>query len=228
MRERVAIVGATGIGRYYALWWFLKGAQVCAFAGTTEQSVAGSTSAIAGLFPFSRRGYTQVETMLEQERPSIVDIYQLPEFHFDHARATLETGASVLCEKPFALAADSGVESSLEHVIALRELAESRGARLAVCNQYAEAAPRFRGILKAQGDAGPLTHLLQLKNLTGCFASTYESRKSVVPHFLLPFQRPQAPMCCATWAVAPRRTLVRLCPPRLWFRCESRSLFPAL
>jgi predicted dehydrogenase len=157
MSERVAIIGTTGIGRYHALWWFLEGAEVCAFVGTTEQSVADSAFALGELFSFAGRGYTQVEAMLEQERPSIVDVCSPAEFHFLHARAALESGASVFCEKPFVLGEDTGLKSSREQAMALGELAQSKGLRLAVCTQYAEAAPLLKGMLEAGGDAAPLT-----------------------------------------------------------------------
>ena len=56
---RVAIAGASGIGKHHAKWFHQAGAQVVGFCGSNEASVAATSKALKGLFPFSGRGGAQ-------------------------------------------------------------------------------------------------------------------------------------------------------------------------
>ena len=35
-KQKVAVIGAKGIGRHHAKWWHTEGVEVCAFAGTSS------------------------------------------------------------------------------------------------------------------------------------------------------------------------------------------------
>lgn len=141
---RVAVVGATGIGRHHANWWHLEGAEVCAFVGRTAESVAKTGSMLCETFGISARGYTNLSDMLAREQPDIVDVCSPNPFHYEHTRAALEAGCSVLCEKPFVYEPGVPRETLLEKAQELVELANTRGLRLGVCTQYSAGA----GILK--------------------------------------------------------------------------------
>lgn len=139
-RTRVAIVGASGIGKHHANWWSLEGAEVCAFVGTTKASVERSAQILRGLFSFEGHGYTSIETMLEEAAPDIVDVCSPPGHHYAHARAALEHGCHVLCEKPFVYEEGAAREAILDQGRELQQLAQARGKQLAVCTQYSAAA----------------------------------------------------------------------------------------
>ncbi|MCC6486037.1 MAG: hypothetical protein IT364_00925, partial [Candidatus Hydrogenedentes bacterium] len=72
--KRVAVLGASGIGKHHAKWWALEGAHVCAIAGSSEASVCKTAAGLQELFGFCGRGYGSVEALLERERPNIVDV----------------------------------------------------------------------------------------------------------------------------------------------------------
>lgn len=69
-----------------------------------------------------------VATLLERTRPDLVVVATPPALHFDHAKAALEAGAHVLCEKPFV--------PTLAEADQLIALASAKGRLLAVNNQY--------------------------------------------------------------------------------------------
>lgn len=138
---RVAIIGASGIGRHHAKWWAIEGAEICAFAGTSPISIERARQGLLELFPFSGNAYDSVTRMIEAERPAIVDICSPPRLHAEHCRMALEAGCHVLCEKPFVFDPAQSSESLLAEASAILELAASRNLRLGVCTQYAAGAP---------------------------------------------------------------------------------------
>ena len=80
---RVAIAGASGIGKHHAKWFHQAGAQVVGFCGSNEASVAATSKALKGLFPFSGRGYWDLDQMLAEETPDLLDVCLPNEAHFD-------------------------------------------------------------------------------------------------------------------------------------------------
>ena len=155
---RVAVIGARGIGKHHAKWWHIEGAEVCAFAGLNAGLQEKTLLGLRELFPFEGRAYTDVKTMLERERPDIVDVCSPPPCHYAHVRAVLESGCHVLCEKPFVY--DAKLESNAIRNQA-RELifsAQSRGLRLSVCTQYAAGATMLRRIWNDRRPGETVTH----------------------------------------------------------------------
>lgn len=140
---RVAIIGASGIGRHHGNWWTLEGAEVCAFAGTSDASVAKTREALQALFGFQGRGYTNVDEMLHAESPDIVDVCSPPSLHYEHARAALESNAHVLCEKPLVYDPTLSRETLMKQAEDLVALAERQGKRFGVCMQYVAGARIF-------------------------------------------------------------------------------------
>ena len=69
-----------------------------------------------------------VATLLKETRPDLVVVATPPGLHFEHAKAALEAGAHVLCEKPFV--------PTLAEADALIALSARQGRLLAVNNQY--------------------------------------------------------------------------------------------
>ncbi|HOJ32600.1 MAG TPA: Gfo/Idh/MocA family oxidoreductase [Candidatus Hydrogenedentes bacterium] len=141
---RVAVVGATGIGRHHANWWHLEGAEVCAFVGRTAESIEKTGAMLLETFRIPARGYTSLPEMLTKEQPEIVDVCSPNPCHYGHTKTALEAGCSVLCEKPFVYEPGASRETLLEKAQELVEIADTRGLRLGVCTQYSAGT----GILK--------------------------------------------------------------------------------
>ncbi len=145
-KTSVAVIGARGIGKHHAKWWQLEGAHVCAFAGTSDATVAETQAVLADLFGFDGRAYTDVGRMLDEERPDIVDVCSPPALHYEHVRMALEAGCHVLCEKPFVYRPDAPRKELLTQARELIALAESKEKRLGVCTQYAAGASILKRI----------------------------------------------------------------------------------
>ncbi len=158
-KRRVAVIGASGIGKHHAKWWAMEGAQVCAFAGRCSDSTAKTRCLLEDLFGFRGSGYVDVGEMLEKERPDIVDVCSPNALHHVHVRAALEAGCHVLCEKPFVYNPALTVPENLAQAGELADLAETRGLLLGLCTQYVMAArSALRAYRQVHGEA-PLTLL---------------------------------------------------------------------
>lgn len=139
-RPRVAVLGASGIGRHHANWWNMEGGEVVAFLGSSEQSVAETQAALSAQFGFAGKGYCDLATLLRDVRPDVVDICLPPAMHYEACRASLSAGCHVLCEKPFVFDAQLGGAELRRHGVELVRLARRQGLQLGVCTQYAVAA----------------------------------------------------------------------------------------
>lgn len=148
MAARVAIIGARGVGRHHARWWTLEGAEVCAIAGVSEETVAEARALLQESIGFRGRGYTDLGRLLREESPDFVDVCSPHPCHAEHVRAGLEAGCHVLCEKPFVFDPAVRPAELLAQARALITLAEEHGRQLAVCTQYAVAARIFRRLLE--------------------------------------------------------------------------------
>ncbi len=98
--KRVAVIGASGIGRHHAKWWHIEGADVCAFLGRSDASNRATTETLQNLFAFRGTGYTELQNLLDSQAPDIVDVCSPHPLHFQHARAAMLADCDVLCEKP--------------------------------------------------------------------------------------------------------------------------------
>lgn len=97
---RVAIIGASGIGKNHAVWFQKNGAHVCAFLGSTSESITRTSEVIAQRLGYTPCGYTGLSQLLETEKPDAACIASPPELHYQHAQICIEHGVAVLCEKP--------------------------------------------------------------------------------------------------------------------------------
>jgi hypothetical protein len=138
-RPRVAVLGASGIGRHHISWWQLEGAEVCAFLGRTQESIAATKPRLLN-GTFSGNTYTCLEELLDREKPDIVDVCLPPELHFAACRTALAAGSHVLCEKPFVYDENLSRQTMLEQAQQLTALAQEKQRLLGVCTQYAVAA----------------------------------------------------------------------------------------
>ncbi|MDX9974411.1 MAG: Gfo/Idh/MocA family oxidoreductase [FCB group bacterium] len=155
-RKRVAVVGAAGIGKHHANWWHIEGAEVCAVAGTSAESVAKAEAGLRALFPYNGRGYTSLATLLERERPDIVDICSPPGLHYEHTREALQSGCDVLCEKPFVYRPGASSEDLLREANELIALSRKKRSRLGLCVQYLLGARLFADMWRARFPEKPI------------------------------------------------------------------------
>ena len=140
---RVAIAGASGIGKHHAKWFHRAGAQVVGFLGRCRESAAATKRVLGDIFPFSGQGYWDLDRLLSEEAPDVVDVCLPNEAHFDCVKCALERGCHVLCEKPLVWHAD-GAEQTLMQARALVDLARQTNLHLGVCTQYAASLPNYR------------------------------------------------------------------------------------
>ena len=140
---RVAIAGASGIGKHHAKWYHAAGCDVVGFWGRSATSCAATAQSLKEIFPFDGMGFPDLAQMLTELAPDVVDVCLPNELHLDGAMAALESGCHVLCEKPMVWEAGARPEVLLERARSLVEAARSRGLQFGVCTQYAAALPDF-------------------------------------------------------------------------------------
>ncbi len=138
-RPRVALLGASGIGRHHLAWWQLEGAEVCAFLGRSQESLAATRPRLLN-GKFNGNAYTCLAELLAREKPDIVDVCLPPELHFSACRQALLAGCHVLCEKPFVYDQNLSSQALLEQAEQLAALAQEKQLLLGLCTQYAVAA----------------------------------------------------------------------------------------
>lgn len=139
-KQRVAVIGASGIGKHHAKWWAMEGAEVCAIAGASDVSVAKAAEGVKALFAFDGRTYTDVPAMLETECPDIVDVCSPGALHHAHTKTALQAGCHVLCEKPFVYDPELPHDELMGQARELVELARASELLLGVCIQYVVCA----------------------------------------------------------------------------------------
>ena len=102
---RVGIVGArrarTGLGPFVARELRAAGADVVAFAGTSEASVAAAAEGLSELGLPRARGHVGLDALLDAEELDALAILSPVETHAACLEAALAAGLHVLCEKPF-------------------------------------------------------------------------------------------------------------------------------
>ncbi len=155
-RPRVAVIGASGIGKHHANWWTLEGAHVCAIVGTRRESLEKAVDGLRKLFPFQGEAFTETGTMLREMQPDIVDVCSPPPWHAVHVRDALDHGCHVLCEKPFVYDPDLTTDECRKSAEALVELAAKNNRALALCIQYFEAGAILKSLWEAANCCEPL------------------------------------------------------------------------
>ena len=138
---RVAVLGASGIGKNHARWLHHHGCEVVAFLGTSTLGLAVTTAKLSQEFPFEGRGYTDLSELLAWEKPDAVVVSTPPELHQAQVKAALEAGAHVLCEKPLVDDPTLNHDTLRAQAQELVQLARERERVFAVQTQYAALVP---------------------------------------------------------------------------------------
>ncbi|MDA0745282.1 MAG: Gfo/Idh/MocA family oxidoreductase [bacterium] len=141
---RVAVIGAGGIGQHHARWYHLSGCEVVAFAGTSEASCARTRERLANYFGFNGQAYTNVERMLKEVTPDIVDVSSPYAMHREHVLAALQAGAHVVCEKPLCWDESKELDEILQDGREMVDAAAQAGRLMGVTAQYPSSIPVYR------------------------------------------------------------------------------------
>jgi len=166
---RIAIIGASGVGKHHAKWFASEGCQVAAFVGQTAESAKATEKALRDLFSFSGRGYTDVAEMLRCEKPDAVTVCSPHHLHHAHTVAALRAGAHVLCEKPIFWDTSMSAEEMLSHAADMIAEADKANRLLAVNTQYVAAVAPYEEVFRQQwGEPRPIKSVfLQMESKGG-------------------------------------------------------------
>ncbi len=145
---RVAAVGIGYFSQFHLQGWSdIEQADLVALCSRDQEALntAGDTYNVAAR-------YTDLETMLDQENPDLLDIITPPVTHVPFIKAAFERGIAVVCQKPFT--------TSLEEANAMADLSEKVGLPLIVHENF-RFQPWYTEI-KKRLDAGELGDLYQI------------------------------------------------------------------
>ncbi len=157
---KVAVLGASGIGRHHANWWNMEGASPIAFLGSSPESVEKTREKLHRMFGFEGRGYVDLAELLSTERPDIVDVCLPPRMHYAAVKQALEAGCHVLCEKPFVYDDDLSHEELLDQARELGRLSGRKGLMLGVCTQYVMVAKEIISLWKESHPGESITEFV--------------------------------------------------------------------
>ncbi len=145
---RIAVLGASGIGKFHCGWWKAEGCEPVAFLGSTAESVKTTAAKLSDMFGIAPQWFTSLDDLLERARPDIVDICLPPDMHYAAAKRALECGCHVLCEKPFVY--EAGVPHGALRMQGeeLQAIAESNHRMLGLCTQYIMAIQECMALYK--------------------------------------------------------------------------------
>ena len=104
-KPRVGVIGArkniSGIGEFFVKFFNECGAEVVCIMGNTEESAAETSKHLYEKYNVKVKHYADIREMLRNERLDIVAICSPSRTHYQYLVECLNTGVSVLCEKPF-------------------------------------------------------------------------------------------------------------------------------
>ena len=137
-KPKVAILGASGIGKFHAREFHKAGCDVVAILGSTEESAARTAEELRQEFNIQARPYHDLETLFSSEELDAVSICTPPKLHSSQVRKCLEAGLHVLCEKPFVL---DTKDKNYQIAKDLLTLAKEKGKILTVNTQWVSIVP---------------------------------------------------------------------------------------
>lgn len=149
MRIKVAVIGAGSMGMNHLR--VLKDfdeeqIQLVSVAETSKPALQRA------MHRFHVLGYTDYRQMIEETQPDLVTVVVPTHIHFEVASYVLDRGITVLLEKPMA--------SSIDEALTLIQLAQLRGARIAVghIERFNPAIIQLKRRIVA-GELGQIFHL---------------------------------------------------------------------
>ena len=138
---KIAILGASGIGRSHARWFAGQGCELVSVLGSSDESAARTGEVLGADFGFAGATYSSLTTLLHESQPDAVCISTPGELHFLQSLECLEAGAHVLCEKPLVYAPGRKIRENLDGAKELVRLARKKNLVLGAQLQYGAATP---------------------------------------------------------------------------------------
>jgi predicted dehydrogenase len=83
-KPRVAILGASGIGKFHAREFKKAGADVVAILGTNEDSLKNTSDFLDVEYGIKVKSYSNIDILLASEKLDAVSICTPSSFHFEH------------------------------------------------------------------------------------------------------------------------------------------------
>jgi predicted dehydrogenase len=130
VNERIAMVGAGYWAQFQLEGWRDAGAPVVALCNRSVTNAAPLAQRFA-----VPKCYTDVNAMLDEVRPTLVDVVLPPEVQEPAVRAALQRGIPTICQKPFGI--------DLAQAEAMTVLAQAKATPLVVHENF-RFAPWFR------------------------------------------------------------------------------------
>lgn len=97
---RIAILGASGIGEVHARIMHSLGVEVVGILGSTKSSAELTAEQLKSKYGFRPAPYSDLEALLDNEKPEAISICTPPEHHFLQIKSGFERNLPVFCEKP--------------------------------------------------------------------------------------------------------------------------------
>ncbi|MFC1705709.1 Gfo/Idh/MocA family protein [Planctomycetota bacterium] len=97
---RVAILGASGIGRVHARIFSEQGANVCAVLGSSDASAERAAQGVGSIVGRRPESFSDLESLILQARPQAVAICTPPHLHAKQLCFVFDRGLPAFCEKP--------------------------------------------------------------------------------------------------------------------------------
>ncbi|PQV65070.1 putative dehydrogenase [Abditibacterium utsteinense] len=138
---KIAILGASGIGRSHARWFVEHGCEIVSILGSSDESAAQTGALLQQDFGFAGLTYSDLSALLQESQPEAVCIATPSTLHFGLALECLEAGVHVLCEKPLVYAPGRKPRENLDGAKELVRLARKKKLILATQLQYGAATP---------------------------------------------------------------------------------------
>lgn len=163
---RVAMIGASGIGKNHAAWFAKNGAQIVAFAGSSPASLEATGAILQQKLGYTPPGYTDLNQLLQTEEPDAVCIATPPHLHFEQTQLCLQNQVHTLCEKP--LVYDPGLNTAtlMAQSQQLVDVAQTEGVLLGTQMQYPFIAEKLCEMAQVlPGEIETFTMEMETKNL---------------------------------------------------------------
>ncbi len=130
---KIAILGASGIGRFHFREFARAGVKVTAILGSSYETAERTAVMLSSEFGLRPKAYSELGVLIEAERPDAASVCTPPELHYDQVKMCLAAGLHVLCEKPFVLNSDGDASGLATELV---RLAKKRGRVITVNTQW--------------------------------------------------------------------------------------------
>lgn len=218
MSMRVAVLGAGLMGRWHARYAQRAGGRVVAIVDRDRAAAERLAREVGGAASYLADG-----DWLSAERPEVVHVCTPPAVHVAPARAALESGASVIVEKPLAPTEADAVE--------LSRVAERCGRLLVPVHQFPFQAG-FRSLVAKLGSLGRMRSVEFVTFTAGAEGRSAEQRREVLleifPHAVslfraLGFSSAVSLLECERFDEDALEVSARVAGTRLFARVDLRS-----